>query len=232
MKIIIRACGERTEKRCIQLAEKEGDVHVIRAFPFGESIRQTYKLAMTFDEKWVCVVDADVQLYPGMLQKGINELNKLRGNVLCLDGKTDDKIFQQARRAGIHIYRTNLLEKAIKFIDNKHIKPETQIRREMTALGYKTHTSRLVFGKHDYDQFYCDLWRKAICQTQKLARKIRNKPLMWAKKAKTDKDFIVILNGHVYGKKFKSKIVIDKRKDFNAKMFITRLGLREKGELR
>jgi hypothetical protein len=232
MKIIIRSCGERTEKKCVELAEREGNVFLIKEMPFGESIRKTYELALTFSDKWICVVDADVQLFPGMLQKGIDELNRIGGNVFCLDGKTDDKIFMYARRAGIHIYKRSLLKKAMQFIDNNHIKPETNIRRKMAELGHKTYTSRIIFGKHDYDQFYVDLWRKAVCQTQKLARKTKGMPQKWAKLAKKDKDYLVIFYGHIYGKKYCKNIVIDKRINFDARKQIKKLGLKEKDRLK
>jgi hypothetical protein len=75
MEIIVRASGERTENECIRLASKQGNVHIIRAFPFGESIRQTYKLALTFNQKWTPVIDADVLLNPDVLDKAIKHLN-------------------------------------------------------------------------------------------------------------------------------------------------------------
>jgi len=74
MEIIIRTTGERTEKACIESCEQQGNVHVIRAYPFGEAIRQTYELAMTFNQFWTPVVDADIILGYNTLQMGINEL--------------------------------------------------------------------------------------------------------------------------------------------------------------
>jgi hypothetical protein len=232
MKLIIRSAGERTEKICEKLASEQGEVHVIKEFPFGNAIKKTYKLAQKFDQKWIPVIDADVQLYPGVIEKAIAELNQIKDKkIFCLDGKTDDKIFMQNRRAGIHIYRIDYLAMAAQFIDNTHIKPESNIRRKMSELGYHTHVGKIVFGKHDYDQYYCDLWRKAVCQTQKLAKKIRNKPTMWKNMSKKDKDFLVIYRAHYYGRQHRCKITIDKRIDFDAAKNIQKLGLKEKGEM-
>lgn len=235
MKIIVRCCGERTENKCIRLAERQGEVHVVRDFPFGKTIRNSYKLAIELNQKWIPMIDADVLLIDGTLEKAIAELNMISQPVFCLDGKTKDKIMMKKRRAGIHVYRTSLLKKAMMFIDNSHIKPETNVRKKMIALGYPTHQSGIIFGLHDYEQYYQDLWRKAVCQTQKLAGMIKRKPKLlkiWKRKALSDPDYLVIYHAHLYGKRLKEKLVIDARKTYSAKSGINMLKLREKGELK
>ena len=233
IKIVVRACGERTEQKCIELAKRQGQVKIIRAVPFGESIRKTYLYGLTLTQKWLPVIDADVLLFDNTIKKAIAQLNAIKTKeIFCLDGKTKDKIMLQKRRAGIHIYRTVLLKKALKFIDNNHIKPESHIRRSMSKLGYPTYTGKIIFGLHDYEQYYFDLWRKAICQTQKLAGKIRRKKglkIQWNRLKRIDKDYLVIMKAHLYGKKFCKKITIDRRIDFDAEKHIKRLGISEKG---
>jgi hypothetical protein len=235
MNIIVRCCGERTEKKCIQLAELQGTVHIIRAYPFGESLRQSYKLGMTFKQKWVPMIDADVILLAGSIIKGIKFLNDndRNRNIFCLDGKTKDKIFLNTRRAGIHIYRRSLLEQALPYIKNTKIKPESHVRRTMVKLGYPTVTGKIVFGYHDYEQYYCDLWRKSFAQTQKLAGKIRKTNIRnkWKKRAETDKDFKVILAAHDQGRLYQDRIIIDKRKNYGAEEGLKRLGIQEKNSL-
>lgn len=231
MQVIIRSAGERTENLCISLSEKHGAVHVIKAVPFGESIRQTYLQAIKTGQKWTTVIDADVLLYPDTIAMAIAELDNQPQNVFCLDGKTDDKIMMKDRRAGVHIYRTALLEKALQYIDNNHIKPESNVRRKMEAQGFPTYTGKIVFGKHDYEQFYCDLWRKTVCQTQKLAKLIKDKPNKWKRLAKRDLDYEVIYRAHEYGKKNITEIVIDVRIDYDAKNQLAKLGIKEKDAL-
>jgi len=235
MNIIVRCCGERTEKKCIQLAKQQGTVHVIKTYPFGESLRQSYKLAMTFKQKWIPMVDADVLLLDNSLIKGIKFLNDndKKNNIFCLDGKTKDKIFLNTRRAGIHIYKRSLLEKAYPYIKNTKLKPESYVRRTMSSLGYPTVTGKIVFGYHDYEQYYCDLWRKAFAQSQKLARKIQRTNIRkkWKKRAETDKDFLVILAAHDEGRLYQNKIIIDRRKDYGADEGLGRLGIQEKNIL-
>lgn len=238
IRIIVRTCGERTTQKCIESCERQGHVDVINARPFGESIRQTYLKALEYKltDDWICVIDADVILYGGVLRKAIKELKEAEiygKNIFCFDGKTEDKILMMSRRAGIHIYKISILEQALEFIDNEHIKPESNVRRQMAELGYITYRSSMVFGKHDHEQYYCDLWRKAICQTQKLAKMIRNKPSRWLQLSKSDNDYLVIYNANKWGVKNRDKIniTIDKENNFDAAENIKKLGLFEKGEL-
>jgi len=233
MKIIIRCCGERTEKKCIKIANLEGDVHIVKTFPFGESMRQAYKLAIDLNQAWTPMIDADVLLYPGSIKKAIDELSGMLNSnkIFCLDGKTRDKIMMKKRRAGIHIYNTKLLKKAFPYIDNCQIKPETYVRKKMALKGFSTYKSKIIFGIHDYEQYYRDLWRKAVCQTQKLRKMIKKKPLIWQKLAKKDKDYLVIYHAHSYGKKIQSNILIDSRVDYGAEQGLRKLKIREKARL-
>jgi hypothetical protein len=234
MKIIVRSCGERTTQKCIELAQKQGDVKVITARPFGESIRQTFTEALTYADKWVCVIDADVLLYDGVLQQAIDDLEIQKNkNIFCLDGITLDKIFIKTRRAGIHIYQTKMLEIALKYIQNDKIKPESHVRKTMAAIhNFKTYAKcPIVFGQHDYEQYYSDLWRKAICQSQKLPRKSAKMKPKWANLKKSDADYLVVYQAHKWASENNPKIIIDADRDYNANENIARLGLQEKKPL-
>jgi hypothetical protein len=229
MEIIIRASGERTENECIRLAKQQGNVHIIRAYPFGEAIRQTYKLALTFNQKWTLVIDADVLLYSDVLKAGISELEKNKNkNIFCLDGRTKDKIMMKKRRAGIHIYRTAYLEQALKYIDDKKVKPESNVRKRMAAKGFPTFSPKLIFGLHDYEQYYRDLWRKAVCQTQKLSKTAKARKNKWKKFSNKDKDYFVIYHAYHHGRNLNEKVFIDARKTYEAEERLKQLGIEEK----
>lgn len=247
MKIIVRTCGERTTKKCAELARKHGDVEIIEARPFGESIRQTYKRIAATDDKWVAVIDADVLLFSNnSIREAEIELNNLTAagtKIFCLDGKTIDKILMMTRRAGVHIYNVEAVKIALALPDNfintidELIKPESAMRERMKQEGYCTHVGSIVFGNHDFEQYYCDLWRKVCCQTQKLAKMIgSNKPELWRKHAANDNDYKVIYAAYKFAKGYEAKgdplkITIDKDNDYNALENIEFLGLTEKGEL-
>jgi len=238
IRIIVRTCGERTTQKCVELCEKQGKTEIIEAVPFGESLRKSYKTAENYPSKWVCMIDADVLLLPGTLQGAIAELNNAdamgKPPFFCLDGFCQDKIMMKRRRAGVHIYRTELLEQAYQYIDDLQLKPESHVRKSMALEGYRTYSkSPITFGLHDYEQFYTDLWRKSVCQTQKLPKRAIIAAPTWKilstkTGAKKDDDYIVIYEAHKYGIKHNPQIVIDKNVDYDAAANIALLGLTEK----
>ena len=231
MKIIVRACGERTEKKCIELASLSGDVIVIRETPFAASLKKTYEIGKGLKQKWLPVIDADVLLTPCTIEQAIKELDKLDDNIFCLDGKTKDKLLCQTRRAGVHIYRVSMLERALKFIDFSHIKPETWARKCMESQGFRTHVGNIVFGLHDYEQFYCDIWRKAVTQTKKLQTKIKKHHEKKWKERIIDLDYKVILHARKWAKYNHPKILMDKNRDYDAVNQLQKMGLTEKGAM-
>lgn len=232
MNIIVRAIGERTEKECIRRCSLQGHVSVVREYPFGESIRKTYKLALSFiGQKWIPVIDADVLLNNDCLKQAVQRLQDKSNNIFCWDGHTNDKIMGKNRRAGVHIYNQNLLERGLRFIDNNHIKPETNVRKKMLQQGFLTYKDqKFIFGLHDYEQYYRDLWRKAICQTKKLAKMTGARPAKWKKLARKDNDFYVIYEAYKWAKKNNPDILIDARMNFDAKWHLDNLGIEEKKE--
>lgn len=235
MKIIIRSCGERTEQRCISLAKKHGKPHLINAFPFGETLRQSYEMAIGWDQDFVPMVDADVLLHPGTIKFAVNKLKTLPKNVFCWDGNTNDKVMIKKRRAGIHIYRRDLLSQAMQYIEDNQLKPESHVRREMQKNHDAiTHSEGFVFGMHDFEQFYRDLWRKSFAQSRKLAGMIRRNPAIikrWSRLSLRDNDYKVILAAHKQGRTYRGDIIIDARQNYGASNGLKRLGLKEKGRL-
>lgn len=235
MNIIVRCCGERTEKKCIELAGKQGTVHIIKTRPFGECLRKSYELGISFkNQDWVPMIDGDVILFDDTIQQAIKYLNRLsKHEVFCLDGKTKDKIFMTVRRAGIHIYNRDLLAKGFLYIKDHEIKPESKVRHQMESKGFKTVLCPVIFGYHDYEQYYRDLWRKAFAQSRKLARLINRTNMIkkWKDKSHSDNDFKVILFAHRAAAAYEGKIIIDKNCEYDAIENIQKLGLTEKEEL-
>lgn len=241
IRIIVRTCGERTTQKCVELCEKQGTTEIIDAVPFGESLRKSYKTAMNYPSKWVCMIDADVLLLPNTLQAAITELNNAdaigKHTYFCLDGFCQDKIMMKRRRAGIHIYRTELLKQAYQYIDDAQLKPESHVRKSMALEGFPTYSkSPITFGFHDYEQFYADIWRKSVCQTQKLPKRAIIAAPTWKilstrTGAKKDDDFLVIYEAHKYGIKHNPQIVIDKNVDYDAAANLARLNIIEKEAL-
>jgi hypothetical protein len=166
--------------------------------------------------------------------RDLNKIEKRYSDLFCLDGVTDDKVLVCRRRAGVHIYRTELLELAIAYIDNENIKPESTVRYKMNTLGYRTWAGgKLVFGLHDYEQYYRDLWRKSVCQVWKLKSLIEQKGCEseWKRLAESDNDYRVIMAAHEYGlaNVRRDCVMIDVDMDFNAAENLEKMGIEEKG---
>ena len=231
----MRTAGERTEKECIRRASRQGKVIVINKSPFGEAVRETFRIGSKLNQKWIPVIDADVLLKDGRIQDAIDYLEEVdRNHIFCLDGRTKDKTMMKVRRAGVHIYRSKYMARAVKFVNNNHIKPESQVRRIMSKLGFKTVSpKKIVFGYHDYEQYYKDLFRKAFVQTRKLNKMLKRNKIFekWKKRAKKDKDYKIILEGNRIGRHYIGQVVIDKNQTYGAMERLRTLGIKEKDEI-
>lgn len=231
MKIIVRACGERTAQECIRRTAQIGEVVVIEnVFPFREVLRKTLEIGSSFDQKWVPVIDADVLLKPGSVNQAMRQLRGKEHKVFCLDGLTRDKILNVKRRAGIHIFNRELMPMALDYVRDS-IKPETRVRQSMMGFGYKTYIGGIVFGKHDHEQYFRDIYRKAFIQVRKLGGKIRDLNLdqKWPQLARYDDDYKVVLAARRDSMAGKREIFFDASmyRDL-ADRAIAELGLKEK----
>lgn len=229
MKIIVRGSGERTQAECIRRANEQGHVElIVGVSPFWRALKETYELGMTFDQPWVPVVDADVLLDPGVIEAAVKELSGSR-NVFCLDGLTHDKVLNTVRRAGIHIYNRDLLETALQYATDS-IKPETRARQAMEKYhDQRTHVGRIMFGRHDHEQYYRDLYRTAYLQTVKLRTKLPKHVKQWRQLAKTDDDYRVIMAAHQAGNEARYRHTFDSTEYYGADQALVELGLIEKG---
>jgi len=229
--VIVRAAGERTVDECVRrLRDQVDSVRVVSAAPFAETLRLTYKLALDLKQPWTVVVDADVLIFPKMVKAGLRAcVRTSHAGFFCLDGKTRDKVFLQDRRAGIHIYRTSMLWTALHAIDGKKIKPESHVRGMMKRRGSKTFAPpQLVFGLHDYEQYYRDLYRKAFVQAKKLPGHVKAAWGKWQLLSESDPDYRVLIAGAEAGRRHEGRIIPDVRIDLGADAAIEALGLTEK----
>ena len=231
----MRSSGERTRDECIRRAALIGEVELIEGVaPFSAVLRETYEIGATFEgQEWVPVIDGDVLLEEGAILRGIEELRGRR-DIFCLDGKTKDKILAKKRRAGIHIYRRELLEAALDYV-GESLKPETRAREAMALRHRKaTFIGEVIYGRHDHEQYYRDLWRKAFIQTQKLRKTLKRRDYIgkWRQLATAgDDDYRVILAAHRAGNREEGTLRFDATENYGALEGLRRLGIEEKRPL-
>lgn len=152
---VVRTFGERTEAECVKRVRKQlADVQVIHVEPFAEAVRECFRLAINSKADWLLTVDADVLLNSGAVASLLNQAKTLDGWQIV--GIVKDKLAGRARMAGVRLYRIAALPEALPLVSNDEVRPEGSIAR---ALG-GWEKSREVVGKHDFEQFYRDLYRK------------------------------------------------------------------------
>ncbi|MBI1942441.1 MAG: hypothetical protein HYS35_02145 [Betaproteobacteria bacterium] len=194
--IIVRHCGERTTEACAQLLQAlapGNKIHRVSAQPFQEALRQSLELGIAEGRPWTLCIDADVLVLPG-----------LAGFLAAVDGFPSgffeaqalvlDKLLPARRPAGNHLYRTELIARALPRIPaGKSLRPESDMILAMAGMGYRAHQSALLVGLHDFEQAYDDIYLKAFLHAHKhrfLAPLLR--PL-WEALGREDDDFRVAL---------------------------------------
>jgi hypothetical protein len=201
---VIRAAGERTRDICRQIVIKElneKDVYMIECTPFEEALRESYRIGMNSDKKWMITIDADVLPRAGFLSE-IDAITKhLPDKIFTFKAMIFDKLFLTHRMAGFRVYRNKFLHTAMGYIpaNGEVIRPESYTIRKMEEAGYKTKVFEYVAGVHDYEQYYKDIYRKAYFHAAKHTGHIAESFTTWREKSEHDPDYRVALKGAVDG---------------------------------
>jgi len=235
--IVIRSAGERTTALCREIAAgqvPEDNIVVIREAPFTQAIKRTFELGIERALPWTLALDADVLLHAN----AVGVLHKVAamcsGNIFEVQGCILDKLFACPRAAGNHLFRTRLLEDAIKHIPEENIagRPESFVIRKMENDGYPQIQLDNVLGLHDFEQFYRDIFRKSFQHGQKHRRYIPYLEPLWRRLSKHDPDYVIARRGLKASKKMKGFLNIDVRPFEEMKNIFPRWSrIREKAEL-
>jgi hypothetical protein len=151
-----------------------------------------------------------------------------------IEGLIHDKLLGGYRPAGHRIYRTAHLPAALEALPapGTELRPEFETLQRLERRGFPSAQCDVVFGIHDYEQYYRDLYRKAFVHAQKHPYWLSGRVAQWRKLAETDPDFAVATRGFLDGFQSRKRAVID------AGQYVTRadegvhdLGLEEKPEL-
>ncbi len=235
-KIIIRSAGERTTEVCKLLVINEiptDNVQIIKLLPFEEALRESYRLGIDSKTKWLITIDADVLPRPGFIKTIAKESGKFSEKVFSFKAMIFDKFFMKHRLAGFRVYRTELLNEALKLIpeNGTQIRPEEFTVNMMEKKGYKTEVMEYVIGLHDYQQCYYDLYRKAFFHAVKHPKEVGENISAWKELSLADDDYRVMLNGAIDGLLSKESPTADVRFFKNlAVIALNELNINEKEE--
>lgn len=231
--VVIRAVCERTLDVCKQQVLSqlpESAVYIVIDQPFEVTLHRCYEVGIKSNAQWMITVDADVLLTSSSIQGLISAAQAMPENYIQLEGRVFDKILGTYRQAGHRIYRTSLLPQALKHIpaEGTEIRPEYHTLQQMAAHGYPSRRIGQVFGLHDYEQNFADLYRKAVVHAKKHTYLIPSLVERCITNLEDD-DFKVILKGLYDGIIYTNKVSIDRRKFLDsAQAALDSLNLKEK----
>ncbi|CAN5399020.1 hypothetical protein BH23BAC1_BH23BAC1_21120 [soil metagenome] len=213
--VIIRSVNERTESLCKKLLihqVKEANIFVVNETPFAASLHKSFEIGLNQNKLWTLCIDADVLINEEVIQNFITTAVSLDKGVFEVQGLIFDKFFSVWKPAGIHLYRTSLLDKAISFIPDEgtSLRPESYVLNKMAEAGYPWVQTDIKVGVHDFEQYYVDIFRKCFLHAHKHSYLIPLLEPLWKEKSVLDKDFEVALMGLRSGKIYGEKVFVDK----------------------
>lgn len=203
--VIIRSVGERTTDLCFSLVESQfpkEDIYVIsNTKPFSMALRKSYELALNSGKKWMIAIDADVLLFSDSINRIIRKMEHVPDSLFFYEGLILDKISMQYRPAGQHVYRIKYLKEALFCLpeDGKELRAETYTRNRMIDNGYLFIREAEIYGLHDFEQFYFDIYRTCFLHSQKHSKLIEEFAKRWIRFSENDKDFLVAIKGMTDG---------------------------------
>lgn len=198
--VVIRSCGERTSEFCQHLVEQQVSsqhVHLIEIAPFSDALVRTFEIGLDAGRAWTAAVDADVLVHPHAISTLMKAAERIDPRVFEFQANIFDKLFQGPRSGGIHLYRTELLAKALPYAQRREVvhRPEFHVIQQMETRGYPQQLFDFVVGLHDFEQYLCDYYRKGFVHAQKHADLLTFLEPMWSRLAVTDIDFQFVLTG-------------------------------------
>ncbi len=213
--VVIRSIGERTESLCRELVAAQiasRNIFVVREQPFARAVHKTFQIGIDENRMWTLAVDADTLLLPGVLQR-LYECAEAQGvDLFKVQGTVIDKFLSSPRVAGHHFYRTACLPAALRFIPDsvKDLRPETFVLKNMESQGCTVARAGILAGFHDFEQYYCDIFRKSFLQSKKHARHVALITSQWKHLACSDLDFALALAGYASGRHHRGSVLVDK----------------------
>jgi hypothetical protein len=215
--VVIRSAQERTIEICKELVAKQIDkdnIITLHEYPFELALRKCYELGNDSNAKWMVTLDADVLLRSSSIKELVLKAEQMPENYIQLEGRIFDKIMGMYRQAGHRVYRTKFLSQALNTIPSAgtQIRPEYFTLQQLGKIGYPSRRVADVFGLHDFEQYYLDLYRKSVVHAQKHSYFVPNLIERCTRYLHKDTDYLVILKGLWDGLIRADAVTIDKRR--------------------
>jgi hypothetical protein len=212
--VVIRSVGERTEELCreiigTQIAQQK--IFLVREKPFACAVQRTFQIGIEQGRRWTLAVDADTLLLPGAIQYLCEYAVTQEADFFKAQGLIIDKFLSNPRPAGPHLYCTAHLPAALSYIPEcfEDLRPETFILKKMEEQGFPVMKADIVIGFHDFEQYYCDIFRKIFLHSKKHTRDSKLLKTQWAQLADNDYDYAVALSAYESGLNYRGAVTAD-----------------------
>ncbi len=235
--VALRTSGERTFEASRAMIREQVPglpLYVIDEKPFKKAFERCLEAGLEAGARWLITADADMLLLPDAINRMLQEAEKMPAGHLQLQGRIYDKITGTFRKGGPRIYRTEHLGKllALSKESSDHIRPESSKIRILQKQGHPSRYLYRVFALHDFEQYYKDLYRKALVHAVKHPELVTALIYRSTNLQERDDDFRVVLKAVWDGLTSHKEISIDSRLfEEESNRTLAELGLQEKSEL-
>lgn len=193
--VVIRKNQERTSDVCRAIIEQqvpESQICIVTEKPFYKAVEKTLKSG-GFSNRWLIAVDADVLLLPDAISRMCEEASRIKKDFFFYQGAVLDKFFMGYRPAGPHLYNCEHIQRSLELKNGfeQDPRPETFIRSKMKKEGFAYVQDQTVFGIHDFEQYYSDVYKKVFRHAQKHASHRKKIETLFNKFCDVDIDFAV-----------------------------------------
>lgn len=174
-------------------------------------------MALQLGQPWSVIVDADVLI-------GRRFFSFYLPNAMRLNPPTQlgfafrlwDRFYASPKYRGLHVYRTELLPRALKKIpkDGLVLRPETYIKEqlELEGIGWMRYSN--VVGLHDFFQHPRDIFAKMALRAHRSGADVDSLLRSFEKWRGEHVDFVVASEGLKYGMKMDPRFVDNARSTY------------------
>lgn len=167
---IQRCAGERTQHTYLDVIAEQVQVVQLQAGDLYSTTLKLLEMIATQDDGWTLVVDGDVRLYPGCVDRIQGVLESLDDRYYQARFLLDDRFFRRPI-FGLHAHRNKFAISALNWMlrnGKNGIRSESKnIKRFIRSQNLQTWSENLVVGNHDFEQYYRDIASKFIFKAAK-----------------------------------------------------------------
>lgn len=202
--LVVRSIGERTCEIGGAYPNRilgEDQVATIELKPFSAAVKKTFRIGLEKNKKWTLALDGDILLKSGAIEALVNRAESLPDSLFMIQGRVLDKLFCFARNGGPHLFRTSMLEQALALVPDQAetLRPEAETVNRMVQKGFHRYKGTEVYGIHDFEQYYRDVFCTAFAHAIKFPYLQAYFMKEWKCRETFDADYTMARMGYALG---------------------------------